>query len=122
VLLKITPDYLKRSSSYEILYEGELVGIYSVIDGDEYPVLDHLWIEPAHIGRGAGRFAIDRLVATFNANGASAIDVWPDPPAENFYTRLGFETTGDLSPSRVPSGPAFQRFRLKLTQHPACGH
>ena len=121
-LLKITREYIARSSSCEILCEGKLIGFYSVVDGGDCLVLDHLWIEPDHIGRGAGRFAIGRLAATSKAKGVSAIDVWPDPPAEEFYIRLGFAAMGDSTPSRVPGGPAFQRLRLSLAQHPAFGH
>ena len=113
-LLRITSDYLDRSSSYEILYDRELVGFCSVVDGDDRPILDHLWIEPTHIGRGAGRFVISQLIAIFQASGTFAIDVWPDPPAEGFYTRLGFEATGDMLASRIVDGPAFKCFRLNL--------
>ena len=38
----------------------------------------------------------------------------PDPPAEGFYLRLGFVGTGERVPSRVPGGPLFSVYRLRL--------
>jgi len=38
----------------------------------------------------------------------------PDPPAEGFYSRLGFVGTGEQVPSRVHGGPLFSVYRLRL--------
>ena len=113
-LLRINSEYLGRSASYEIRSDGVLVGFCAIVAGNDCPILDHLWIEPHHIGHGAGRFAIGRLSERATREGESAIDVWPDPPAEQFYVRLGFKDSGDLAPSRVAGGPVFRRFRMAL--------
>jgi hypothetical protein len=38
----------------------------------------------------------------------------PDPPAEGFYKHLGFVDTGERVLSRVPDGPLFSVYRLRL--------
>lgn len=38
----------------------------------------------------------------------------PDPPSEGFYLRMGFEDSGKRVPSRVPGGPLFSVYRLRL--------
>jgi len=42
----------------------------------------------------------------------------PDPPAEGFYSLLGFVGTGEQVPSRVPGGPLFSVYRLRLWLFP----
>lgn len=117
-LLRITPDYLEVSASYEILQDNETVGFCSLINGPPIPVLDHLWIEPGQFGKGAGRFAVESLCSLQRSLGAVAIDVWPDPPAEGFYVRLGFQETREITTSRVECGPVFRRFRYDLEATP----
>ena len=112
--LRITPDYFADNIGLEMLLNGELAGFCAVKRGDDCVLLDHLWIEPDHMGRGVGAFAVARVVAIAKGAGLTQIDVWPDPPAEGFYLRQGFLTTGERLPSRIVGGPDFHRFVLHV--------
>lgn len=112
--LRVTPDYLAHATGLEILLNGALVGFCAVKLTDDGILLDHLWMEPDHIGRGVGAFAVDRVVAMAKGAGLTQIEVWPDPAAEGFYLRQGFLTTGERLPSRIIGGPDFRRFVLRV--------
>ena len=120
-LLRITQDYLGHSDAFEILRGSELVGFCAVLSEADRITLDHLWIEPSCIGHGAGAFAVSYVIDLTRRAGRSAIDVWPDPPAEPFYLRQGFKATCDQLPSRIPCGPSFRRFRFLMRDdvHPS---
>ena len=115
-LLAMTPAYVAESRSFEVRRDGRLVGICALLLDRPTPLLDHLWIEPAETGRGAGRAALGHLVGVARAAGEVAIEVAPDPPAEDFYAAQGFEYRGPALPPRVKGGPLFRLMRLSLAQ------
>lgn len=114
--LKVTTDYIASSSSFAILCDNRLVGFCALTDEPPGQLLDHLWIEPRHFGKGAGRFAVTEIVNRAKGRQVSWIDVWPDPPSVGFYQSVGFNETGDLAASRVSGGPTFERLRLTVYQ------
>jgi GNAT superfamily N-acetyltransferase len=66
--------------------------------------LDHLFVEPALIGRGVGRALWRHAVATARALSHPALIVVSDPNAEAFYRKMGAQRIGwrgsDLEPGR----------------------
>ena len=66
---------------------------HSVDHGGRVAVLDDLWIEPGHRGRGLGGHLLRAALAAMERTGARAVVVEADPtdaPATAFYGRLGF--------------------------------
>lgn len=59
--------------------------------------LDDLFVEPDRMRRGVGRMLVQDLAARAAAAGASYVDVVANPNALEFYSRLGFEVTGQTS-------------------------
>jgi ribosomal protein S18 acetylase RimI-like enzyme len=59
--------------------------------------LDDLFVEPDSMRRGVGRLLVDDVGARAAAGGASYVDVIANPNALGFYSRLGFEVTGQAS-------------------------
>lgn len=84
-LLRIDADYLASSLSFETRSRAELIGFYSLVVNGQYATLDHLWIEPTSIGQEAGRFAVKHAAEIARTRDLTAMNVWPDPPAEKFY-------------------------------------
>jgi ribosomal protein S18 acetylase RimI-like enzyme len=76
--------------------------------------LDDLFVEPEWMGRGVGRALVDDLSARAAAAGASHVDVVANPNALGFYSRLGFQITGQTS-TRFGSAP---RMTLELSHAP----
>lgn len=62
-------------------------------DGAEIQ-LEHVWAEPAQIGRGGGRALVEHAASAARASGARALIIDSDPNAEALYVRLGAERIG----------------------------
>lgn len=115
VLQRVDADYLRGHHSFEVLYrKNELVGFFAVASGHDRVVLDNLWVAPEMIGRGIGRRACEYVFQLARDHGWTELWVVPDPPAEGFYQRMGFIDTGEQIPSRVPGGPLFSAYLLRL--------
>ena len=59
--------------------------------------LDDLFVEPDSMRRGVGRMLVHDVAARAAAAGAGHVDVIANPNALGFYSRLGFEVTGEAS-------------------------
>lgn len=113
-LLRIEEGYLDRSLALTIRADGRLAGFAAFIIEPGQALLDHFWIEPDRIGLGIGRRAFQQMIQPFLARGIPTVLVYPDPPAEPFYEKLGFVAVGDPVPSRIAGGPQFRPLRLQL--------
>jgi len=114
-LHRIDADYLRGHHNFEVLdTRNELVGFFALAASDNNIVLDNLWVSPERIGHGIGRRACEYAFQFARDHGWTEVWVVPDPPAEGFYLRLGFVGTGERMPSRVPGGPLFSVYRLRL--------
>ena len=98
-VLTITPAFI---AAHEIFVAessgGELAGFYALVVENGRWALDHLWVKPAHMGRGLGRqlfeHAAHRLAKV--APGAT-IFIEADPHAESFYVRMGAMRIGHIT-------------------------
>src|SRR5438045_3740347 len=76
--------------------------------------LDDLFVEPDWMRLGVGRKLVDDVAMRAAAAGASHVDVIANPNALGFYSRLGFEITGEAS-TRFGNAP---RMTLDLSHAP----
>jgi GNAT superfamily N-acetyltransferase len=115
-LLRITRDYLAQHECFEVHCDQDLAAFASlaVKRNGTLLELDHLWVEPRFIRRGAGTFTCRHLIARAHELGGSELSVLSDPPAQGFYETLAFVDTGDRVRSRVANGPDFPVLRMDL--------
>ena len=114
-LLAVDVDYLRTHQSFEVLdARSDLVSFVAIAALDPIVVLDHLWVTPERIGHGIGRRACEYVIQFAREHQWSELSVLPDPPSEGFYLRMNFEDSGKRVPSRVPGGPLFSVYRLRL--------
>lgn len=77
----------------QFIYVGEdagtRVGFYGLRRDEHGWHLEHLWIEPAHMGRGHGRALFGAAVAMARRLGARELHIKADPNAEPFYCKMG---------------------------------
>lgn len=92
--LRVTPDYLAASPVFVAELAGEIIGFFGLRrEADDWH-LEHLWLEPRHIGRGWGRALFAAAVAEARRLGATRLRIRSDPNAEAFYRHLGAVRTG----------------------------
>jgi GNAT superfamily N-acetyltransferase len=114
-LLTIDVEYLRTHPSFEVLdASSDLVSFVAIAVREPSVVLDHLWVTPERIGLGIGRRACEYVIQLARQYQRSELSVLPDPPSEGFYLRMGFQDSGKRVSSRVPGGPLFSVYRLRL--------
>lgn len=111
-LLLINKDWISQHAGYS-LYEDDLEGFMGIEAIDDHWHLEHLWIAPNSMRKGLGRKAIDYARELARNAGIQEIYLFPDPPAEGFYEKLGAIYTGKIVPSRVECGPTFREMVIK---------
>lgn len=94
--LTITPEYLASATVYVVPAEGSIQGMIAIIDGDDGPEIEHLWVSPDAQGRGLGRELIEAAQAHATEQGWRGLRVVSDPNAAPFYERLGGVHTGEV--------------------------
>ena len=75
--------------------------------------LDHLWVDPAAMGRGIGRRLFDTIAHRARRLGAARIVLNSDPYAEPFYRHLGAVRIGDHPVEEIP-GRSIPRLAFNL--------
>jgi GNAT superfamily N-acetyltransferase len=99
--LTITPDVIAAGLVCCAVREAAIAGFYALSrDGATFE-LEHMWVDPAHMGRGHGAHLFQHAVATARAHGGTLLRIASDPHAEGFYQRLGAERVG-AEPSALP--------------------
>jgi GNAT superfamily N-acetyltransferase len=93
--LVVTPEFVRRHPVSCAARGASLVGFYALAGTGAMRELEHLWVLPAHIGRGLGTRLLRHAVAALRADGAHALRIAADPNAEGFYLRMGARRVGE---------------------------
>lgn len=83
--------------------DGAVAGFYTLYGEPPAGELNHLWVDPAHIGHGIGRALWTHAVDTAAHLGMHRFTIDAEPFAESFYLAMGAEPSGS-SPSMVVPG------------------
>lgn len=96
--LTLAPSYIEKNEVYTALRGGEPVAVFALVDHDGVEwELEHLWIDPAHIGGGIGALLFREAVRLARAGGAKSLRIVSDPNAEGFYLRMGAARVGSVA-------------------------
>jgi len=122
--LTINPDYIQANSVVLAEQNSQLIGFFGLEfhrPGSAW--LQHLWVEPALIGRGFGRDLFECACETARTRGAESLEFVADPNAEPFYlhlgaTRVGLEQSSILGIPRLLPRMLY-RLEVKATSGPA---
>lgn len=79
--------------------------------------LEHLWVDPAAMGRGVGRALLRDALRAAHAAGAVGLSILSDPHAAPFYLRCGARPAEDV-PAPMPGAPERTLPRLHLDTEP----
>lgn len=103
--LTLSPQQLGEGKLIaELLHHnGNLVGFFALealgATGFE---LVALFVEPAWIGRGAGRRLMQRALQKARAGGGKTLTIQGDPHADRFYLAAGCERAGERESGSIP--------------------
>ncbi len=103
--LELSPQQINDGKfTAELACNGEHVtGFFAVeqLSREEFE-LAALFVEPAWIGRGAGRTLMQRVFEIVRANGGARLVIQGDPHAERFYLAAGCRRAGERESGSVP--------------------
>lgn len=111
--LTVTPDFIDRHQVYCAVRESEILGFYALSGQGPTWELEHMWVEPAHIGTGVGVKLFDHVIRMIRAEGGTALRIASDPNAEGFYRKMGAKRVGEVSSK--PEGRKLPLLVLHLT-------
>jgi GNAT superfamily N-acetyltransferase len=110
--LTLTPDFIAGHQVYVAESDGEIVGVYGLVQKGTEASLEHMWVHPDAMGTGVGKQLFDHAVRVARTGGAHRLEIVSDPNAEGFYLRMGAARVG-TSPS-VPAGRMLPKLVLTL--------
>jgi GNAT superfamily N-acetyltransferase len=114
--LSLSPAYIHTHPTFVLESNGEVIGFYALerLSGDEVE-LGYLFVEPAAIGRGHGRWLIEHAKAQAVALGFRTMVIQGDPHAEKFYRKAGGERSGFRESASIP-GRDLPLFRIDVCE------
>lgn len=66
-----------------------ILGFYALMGRGSWVRLEHLWVDPGHMGKGIGRSLIGDALVEAAGLDAQIIRIESDPNAKPFYLRMG---------------------------------
>ena len=93
--LTITADFVNQNDVFVAENEGTVVGFYGLITKGSTAELDHLWVSPAHIGRGVGKELFLHAMQLAATRNLANVHIIADPNAEAFYRKMGATRVGE---------------------------
>ena len=94
--LTVTADYIRLHRVVVMQQAGKIAGFYGLELRADVAHLEHLWVEPAYIGRGMGRMLLDQACSEARELGYASIELVADPHAEPFYLHQGAVRIGEI--------------------------
>lgn len=109
--LTLTPDYILQNRVYIANVEEKVAGFVSIVEvtADFYAGellirqgfwLDHIFIQPEFIGKGAGSELMAFVTDWCKEAGISFLHILSDPHAQGFYDKLGAQFIKEV-PSNI---------------------
>ena len=93
--LTITPALISQHSVFVAIAAAQPTGFYALSRNRKLGTLEHLWIDPEHIGTGVGRRLVEHATRCAAQIGVEVIEIESDPHAEGFYLRMGARRVGE---------------------------
>jgi GNAT superfamily N-acetyltransferase len=111
--LTVSADFIRAHPVHCAIRDGEIAGFYALSnEGTEFEV-EHMWVDPPHIGGGIGRQLFRHAVETARSSGGHVLRIVSDPNADGFYRTMGARPSGRIP--AVPQGRTLPVLLFDLT-------
>lgn len=108
--LTITPEYIKNNKVFAAIRDNAIIGYFSIAEvkegfysGSVYVEkgfwLEHFFIAPEYIRKGAGSRLMKYAVSWCGENGIKSLRIFSDPNAAGFYEKQGAKFLYDSASS-----------------------
>jgi GNAT superfamily N-acetyltransferase len=97
--LTITPDFIADNEVFVAIVNDAIAGCCALIVTGELAEIEHMWIQPEHMGSGVGRALFEHARDRARELQLPVLELSADPNAEGFYERMGAKRIGDVPAS-----------------------
>ena len=112
--LVLDESYIRTHHVEFAEHDGWPVGLLSLEHVSDHEVeLGRLFVEPAFVKRGVGRFLLSRAAEVSRLRKYTRLRIIGDPHASGFYSRLGARAIGSVESATIP-GRRLPLFQLDL--------
>ena len=113
--LTITPMFIEENEMFVAVTGEEIVGCCALVVNDANAEIEHMWIQPQHIGAGVGGALFLHAKQRAKDLNLTSLELSADPNAEGFYQRMGATRIGEVH-SKIDAQPRIlPRMRLALS-------
>jgi len=95
--LTVTPDFIDAHAVYCAAHGARVLGFYALSRESDAFELEHMWVDPPHMGSGLGALLFEHALTTARSSGGAVLRIASDPNAEGFYRRMGARRAGDVA-------------------------
>jgi len=110
--ITVTPQFIDDHPVFCAVQGDRIVGFYALSCQVNTCELEHLWVDPHHMGAGIGARLFEHAVYTVQSLDGLVLNILSDAHAEGFYRRMGSSRVGD-APSK-PEGRTLPRMTLVI--------
>ena len=97
--LTLTAVFIEQFPVFVIEIDGGIAGFCALSDAAGEWEIEHFWILPAFMGRGAGARLFRHAAAALASRGIKRFKIVSDPHAEGFYQKMGARRVGAVTSS-----------------------
>jgi GNAT superfamily N-acetyltransferase len=102
--LTIDGSYILRHEVLVAELGGRIAGMCSLERSERGWALEHVWVDPEHMGHGVGKALVEQALAIAASVNSGPVRIEADPNAAGFYRRLGAREVGKVS-AAMPGAP-----------------
>lgn len=95
--LTLSAGFIDAHPVYAAWRGADIVGLYALSCDGAAVELEHMWVDPPHMGGGVGARLFAHAAATARALGGATLSIASDPHAEGFYRRMGARRIGEVA-------------------------
>lgn len=99
---RVTEAFIAENTVFMAEEEGQTLGFYALVKGNEGVELEYMYLDPHRLGRGLGRRLWEHMIAHCRANGIEQIHLVCGPEPKAFYLKLGAVQTGEVESLVMP--------------------
>ena len=113
--LTITPEFIAQNEVFVAVTDGQIAGCCALVVTGSLAEIEHMWMQPEHMGSGIGRALFEHAKRRAEERGANVLELSADPNAEGFYARMGAKRVGEISAGMSgQQDRTLPRMRMKL--------
>ena len=120
--LTLTPEFVRDHEVFIALRAGEIAGCCALVTSAGLAEIEHMWIDPAHMGCGIGRELFEHAQQRAKDLGFNELELSADPHAEGFYERMGATRIGEVQADMFGLPRVLPRMRIQFGVPPARGN